>query len=126
MPTLSSEPGVNEKLGLPFGDGMDKVAFAFDVDGTLIDENWPLANTQAILRAMLIQKWKNVDIIVWSGGGADYAETQFRRWFPDLIGAKFHSKLEHKMIRERYKYIVAVDDIQDTRLGDVNMIVRNK
>ena len=117
----------NKELGLPYSeDGMEKVAFCFDVDGTLIDENWPMANTQALLTTMLIQKWKNVDVIVWSGGGADYAETQFRRWFPQLIGAKFYSKLDHKTIRARYAKIIAVDDIQDTRLGDVNLIVRNK
>jgi phosphoglycolate phosphatase-like HAD superfamily hydrolase len=116
----------NEELGLPFGEGMEKVAFCFDVDGTLIDDNWPLASTQNLLRDMAIQKWKNVDIIVWSGGGADYAETQFRRWFPDLIGVKFYSKLEHKLLRERYIKLIVVDDIQDTRLGDVNLIVRNK
>jgi hydroxymethylpyrimidine pyrophosphatase-like HAD family hydrolase len=117
----------NKELGLPYSeDGMEKVAFCFDVDGTLIDENWPLSTTQSLLTAMLLQKWKNVDIIVWSGGGANYAETHFRRWFPDLVGAKFHSKLEHTELRKKYTHLIAVDDIQDTRLGDVNLIVRNK
>lgn len=27
----------NEELGLPFGDGMERVLVAFDVDGTLIN-----------------------------------------------------------------------------------------
>ena len=109
--------GKNEELGLPFGEGMEKVAFAFDVDGTLINDKWPHAATQALLRAMLRQDWKNVDIIVWSGGGAKYAETQFRHWFPELVGAKFHSKLEHTELRKRYDKIIAVNEIKDTYLG---------
>ena len=121
--------GINKDLGLPFGDGMEKIAFCFDVDGTLIDGDTTIhSSTLDIARAIAYQKWKNVDVIVWSGGGADYARTQFRRITKDLDErfVKFHSKLEYKTIRERYDKIIAVDDVQDTRLGDANMIVRNK
>lgn len=122
--------GINKDLGLPFGEGMQKVAFAFDVDGTLINEEQNHSTTVSLLIAVAAQKWKNVDVIVWSGGGADYAKTQYERItkfssaiFPHV---KFHSKLEHKELRKKYSHIVAVDDVQDTRLGDVNLIVRNK
>ncbi len=124
MPTLSSEPGVNEKLGLPFGNGMERVAFCFDVDGTLIDEDIEHHSTLALIRVLGLQKWKNVDVIVWSGRGKQYAETIGRRL--SLVNVKYHSKLEHKELRKKYTKIIAVDDIQDTRLGDVNLIVRNK
>ena len=123
--------GINKDLGLPFGDGMEKIAFAFDVDGTLIDSaegevDWPYSSTLTLVRAMAQQNWKNVDIIIWSGGGARYAETQARQWLKDVVGLKFHSKLEYAELRKRYHKIIAVDDIQDTRLGDANLIVRNK
>lgn len=122
--TPSSQPGMNKKLGLPFGEGMEKLAFCFDVDGTLIDEEKEYNSTLALLRILGLQNWKNVDIIVWSGGGKQYAETIGNRL--SLYGVKYHSKLEHKELRKKYDKIIAVDDIQDTRLGDVNMIVRNK
>lgn len=124
MPTLSSGPGTNEKLGLPFGDGMEKVAICFDVDGTLIDGDKEYNSTLAVLRILTIQKWKNVDVIVWSGGGKQYAETIGNRLSLDNV--KYHSKLEHQELRKKYAKIIAIDDIQDTRLGDVNLIVRNK
>lgn len=120
--------GINKDLGLPFGDGMEKVAIAFDVDGTLIDENEKLITSTAILLlAFLGQEWKNVDIIIWSGGGKDYARTMVQRHIPQA-GARisFFSKLEWKVLKPKYAKIIAIDDVQDTRLGDINLIVRNK
>ena len=123
--------GINKDLGLPFGDGMEKVAFAFDVDGTLIDSsrvgNEENHSTIALLGIIRLQKWKNISVIVWSGGGKDYAERVFRDFISnDTEGISFHSKLEHKELRQKYAKIIAIDDVQDTRLGDVNLIVRNK
>lgn len=118
----------NKELGLPYSeDGMEKVAICFDVDGTLIDEDKEHHSTIAILRILGLQKWKNVAIIVWSGGGKQYAEQMFRDFVSnDTKGISFHSKLEHNELRKKYAKIIAIDDIQDTRLGDVNLIVRNK
>lgn len=116
--------GKNKELGLPFGDGMEKVAICFDVDGTLIDEDIEHHSTLALLRLFGLQKWKNVDVIVWSGGGRQYAETIGRRLGLDNV--KYHSKLEHELLRRVYSKLIAIDDIQDTRIGDVNLIVRNK
>lgn len=120
--------GANKDLGLPFGDGMERVAVCFDVDGTLVAEgDLPIAPTIVLLRMLVAQKWKNVDIVVWSGGGRDYARTMAERHVgEDLTGVFFHSKLEHLQLRAKYDKIIAIDDIQDTRLGDVNLIVRNK
>jgi hypothetical protein len=122
-----TKEGINKKLGLPFGDGMEKVAICFDVDGTLIEGNdVEHEQTIVLLEMFMRQEWKNLDIIVWSGGGAEYAETIVRRLFPySRRFLKFHSKLEHNELRKKYSKIIAIDDVQDTRLGDVNLIVRN-
>ena len=121
--------GANETLGLPRGK-MQKVAFCFDIDGTLIDEHGlPNMSTLVLASCILAQKWKNVDVIFWSGGGASYAETHARRMLPVLAiypKAKYYSKLDHEAVRQKYDKLIAIDDIQDTQLGDVNVIVRNK
>lgn len=118
----------NKELGLPYSeDGMEKVLVAFDVDGTLVGEgDTPLA-TLALLEVFWTQKWKNVDVIVWSGGGADYARTMIERQ-TDLARGRncWYSKMEYETLRKKYAKLIAIDDIQDTRLGDVNLIVRNK
>lgn len=120
--------GINKKLGLPYGEGMEKVAVCFDVDGTLIDENeQPIYPTIAFLRSMTEHKWKNVDFIIWSGGGAAYAQKMTERHVGnDLKGVKYYSKFDASTVRKLYQKIIAIDDIQDTRMGDVNMIVRSK
>lgn len=121
--------GKNKDLGLPFGDGMERVLIAFDVDGTLINgDETSYSETLDLLRAFAFQTWKNVDVIVWSGGGADYARVQYRRVTGDMDErhVKFYSKLDYKALRQKYTKIIAIDDIQDTRLGDANLIVRNK
>lgn len=119
--------GINKDLGLPFGKGMEKVAICFDVDGTLIHDNHINFETRTLLDWFVAQKWKNVDVIVWSGGGADYARSKIRLILPPIEEkVKFYSKLEYKAIRAKYDKIIAIDDVQDTRLGDINLIVRNK
>lgn len=119
--------GVNKDLGLPFGDGMEKVAICFDVDGTLITDS--KIHTRIVDMVNAFADFKNVDVIVWSGGGKQYVETIVNRLGNHLImsgNLKLHSKFEHEEIRKRYKHIIAIDDVQDTRLGDINLIVRNK
>ena len=119
--------GINKDMGLPHGDGMEKVAICFDVDGTLIDGDTVHESTKALVRILTHQKWKNVDFIVWSGGGADYARTMFTRHIMvDTFRIKFYSKLQYEEVRSKYDKIIAIDDVQDTRLGDINLIVRNK
>lgn len=123
-----STPGMNQTLGLPFGEGMEKVAVCFDVDGTLIEDDDIHIATMSLLDMFLRQPFKNVDIIIWSGGGANYARTIFERFFPRQLDkvAGYYSKLQYKELQAKYDKIIAFDDIQDTRLGDVNLIVRNK
>ena len=117
----------NEELGLPFGDGMERVLVAFDVDGTLINGEEVNISTVSLMDFFGKQKWKNVDVIVWSGGGADYARTMMNRITGPYaeFNVKYYSKFDYKELRKKYDKIIAFDDIQDTRLGDVNLIVRN-
>ena len=120
--------GTNKKLGLPYREnGMERIAICFDVDGTLIDGDEKHVSTMKLLVAFAEQNWKNVRIVVWSGGGREYAETIVRRYGLDALrNLQVMGKLQYQELRDRGYRIIAIDDIQDTRLGDVNLIVRNK
>jgi hypothetical protein len=112
--------GINERLGLPFGK-MKWIVIAFDVDGTLIDEG-DVQYFQIIHMVKVLAKFKNVKIVVWSGGGKQYAEQQGRLLGLDEYVWKYASKTEHETIQPD----IAIDDIQDTAIGGINLIVRNK
>ena len=116
----------NEKLGLP-RDTMKKVIIAFDVDGTLIRDGGyraDIANERIVELLKTLSSFKNIKIVVWSGGGKEYAE----RWVR-LLGIednvwKSMSKIQANI--DGFKPDIAVDDIQDTALGNINLIVREK
>lgn len=120
--------GTNKKLGLPYSeDGMEPIAICFDVDGTLIDGDKKHVSTMKLLVALTEQSWKNVRIVVWSGGGREYAKTIVRRYGLDALpNLQVMGKLQYQELRDKGYKVIAIDDIQDTRLGDVNLIVRNK
>ena len=116
---------------------MNKVIIAFDVDGTLITNNDPdrvhgvpsndeVPHVGLINMLMVFSKFKNVRIVVWSGGGKQYAETWGRRLGLDSYVWRYASKLERDDIASRCDQLIAIDDIQDCNLGLVNLIVRNK
>lgn len=115
---------------------MAKVIFAFDVDGTLVKHNSPTEHGQIssdsvpivhqINTLMVLSTYKNIKIVVWSGGGKQYAETWGRRLGLDKYVWRYASKLEHDFIKSQCDHLIAVDDIQATRLGDVNLIVKEK
>lgn len=117
--------GANEQLGLP-RDKMKKIIIAFDIDGTLRcnctdtcrDPNYNIVALAAILDTM-----KNTHLFAWSGGGAKYAQDfinsndQLRHIFKN----RCYSKLDRGLRPD-----IAIDDIQDTALGRINLIVREK
>ncbi len=116
---------------------MAKVIIAFDVDGTLIknaglDREHGIPSTDDvpivywINTLQVLSTCKNVKIVVWSGGGKQYAETWGRRLGLDQYVWQYASKLEHPRLKELCDHLIAIDDIQATALGDVNLIVRNK
>lgn len=117
----------NQELGLPTGK-MEMVTIAFDVDGTLLNNEQTgiegLGNPSIITLVVLLSKMKNVFLICWSGGGAQYAETIARQLHIDKYFSKYMSKVQASM--DGFKPDIAIDDIQDTKLGKINLIVREK
>lgn len=112
--------GKNEELGLPFGK-MRKIVIAFDVDGTLIDTSG-FMNIGIVNLLILLRGFKNTKIVVWSGGGADYARHHVERLGIDKYVHAYASKTDHPTIKPD----IAIDDIQDTAIGKVNLIVKEK
>lgn len=118
--------GANKKLGLPFGK-MQKVVIAFDVDGTLISnaerkegEPFILANERIRTLLIVLSSFKNTKIIVWSGSGELWA----RQVVNEIGIAKYVDKIMAK--DPDLKPDIAIDDIQDTAIGEINLIVREK
>ena len=116
---------------------MIKTIVAFDIDGTLItnldpDREHGEVSSKEVphepILAMLksFSRFKNIKIVVWSGGGKEYAETIGRRLGLDKYVWRYASKLEAPEIKSLGYPIVAIDDIQACSLGDINLIVRNK
>ena len=117
---------------------MKRVLIAFDVDGTLIktgatgvDDAIP--NQRILNLLVILSGFKNVDIVVWSGGG--------KQWADDIVDLlkirKFVKATYSKNLRGRDadgRYIfepdikpdLAIDDIQACDLGLLNLIVREK
>jgi hypothetical protein len=116
---------------------MQRLIYAFDIDGTLIKNGSPdrqhgvvnegdVPIVHQINTLMVLSTYKNIRIVVWSGGGKQYAEMWGNRLGLDKYVWKYASKLEHEAIKAQCDFLVAVDDIQSTRLGDINAIVREK
>ena len=112
----------NKELGLPFGK-MQNIKIAFDVDGTIrcnCTDSCQHPNQRIIDLMFILQSFKNTEIFIWSGGGADYA-----RRFKD----KFMLPVKDKRCIGKIgapQMDIAIDDIQDTAIGKLNLIVREK
>jgi phosphoserine phosphatase len=117
---------------------MSKVIIAFDVDGTLIKTNPEYEQQHGVVNPndlpivhqintlQVLSTYKNIKIVVWSGGGKQYAEMWGKRLGLDKYVWRYASKLEHENFKAMCDTLIAIDDIQSTRLGDVNLIVREK
>lgn len=112
----------NERLGLP-RDKMQKIRIAFDVDGTLrsnITETTQDPNQRIVDLFAILDSFKNTELYVWSGGGAEYAR-QFARKYKLKVGdSRCISKIGAPHMH------IAIDDIQDTAIADINLIVNEK
>lgn len=108
---------------------MKRVVVAFDVDGTLRCNCTPTCrdvNRRIVDLMYIMRHMKNVSIMVWSGGGAAYAQHFMHRFESDLIkGMHYASKLDPSTWKWG-KPDIAIDDIQDCELGTINLIVREK
>lgn len=97
---------------------MTKTKIAFDVDDTLIrqndkGENVPKYGTVFLLQMMYVGL-ENIDIIVWSGSGVDYA----KRWAEKLDIAD----VVRVIAKGSEEVDIAFDD-QEVTLGTVNLKV---
>lgn len=113
--------GANKDLGLPT-DKMKTIKIAFDVDGTLrcnCTDTCEDPNQRIVDLFNILSSFKNTEMYVWSGGGADYA-WRFARLFNLQGGYHAASKLNAPQVD------IAIDDIQDTAIGTINLIVREK
>lgn len=112
----------NKELGLPFGK-METIRIAFDVDGTLRCNHTDTCNQpnkRIVELYKILNSFKNTDMYVWSGGGAQYAQR-----FADAFGLPY--KGGHCISKIGAPHMdVVIDDIQDTAIGGINLIVREK
>ncbi len=118
--------GANETLGLPRGD-MKQVVIAVDVDGTLrcnCTDTCQDPNARIVELAKTLSTFKNVKVMVWSGAGQRYAQM-----FMDRYGMPPKVKAASKLDPSTWVYgrpHIAIDDIQDTAIGILNLIVMEK
>lgn len=125
---------------------MKKFLIAFDVDGTLRSnkedtESHPSLSSGAVpfaneeIRSLLIilSKFKNVEILVWSGSGELYARQISYALgiskYVDRYAGKWITAEDGMGVRQPHPDIqpdIAIDDIQDCILGKINLIVKQK
>lgn len=117
---------------------MNKITIAFDVDGTLIKDSYngkgsPVANERIRSLLVALASFKNVRIVVWSGGGEIYARQVAREIGIAKYVDEYASKnLQGKNADGSYLFTpdikpdIAIDDIQACDLGVLNLIVREK
>lgn len=120
---------------------MNKVVVAFDVDGTLIrndsegdmDGGVPIANERIRSLLVALASFKNVKIVVWSGGGELYVRQVCSALGIDKYVDEYKSKnLVGKKPDGSHNFKpdiipdIAIDDIQECSLGIFNLIVREK
>ena len=127
---------------------MKEIVIAFDIDGTLLNnEGIPPGvpphlrprcgvNLDAVLLMQLLSKQKNTRVIVWSGGGRDYAEKicreyGFERYVDRAYGKPVgtpHALTEQGAYDPEVDGPVDIcfDDIHACTLADKNIIVKMK
>lgn len=114
--------GKNEELSLPFGQ-MKTIRVAVDVDGTLrcnCTETCEDPNMRIVRLFNILASFKNTEMYVWSGGGADYARRFAVKYDLKVKGSRCISKIGAPQMD------IAIDDIQDTAIGKINLIVKEK
>lgn len=126
---------------------MNKVLIAFDVDGTLRDNEqgeYPVANERIRTLLVTLSSFKNTRIMIWSGGGElycrqiaaafgiekyvdQYADKQIIGCIP--AGCSDTEDVERGHWHFAYdgeQPDIAIDDMHSFTLGKLNLIVREK
>lgn len=117
---------------------MDEIVIAFDVDGTLLNNEGIPPETPVHVRpqttvnleiVMLLQilskKMKNTKIIVWSGGGKEYAESIVRRYGLEKYVHRVYGKADYDESIDG-KVAICFDDVHACKLAEHNLIVKMK
>lgn len=117
---------------------MKEVIIAFDIDGTILNNEGIPPETPTYLRprhglnlevVMLIQilakKTKNVKIFVWSGGGKEYAEKIVREYGLERYVDRCFGKHEYDETIDG-KVDICFDDVHACELAEKNIIVKMK
>ena len=117
---------------------MKKITIAFDCDGTLIttesaDNQKIVPNERIRTLLVALASFKNVKIIVWSGGGEMWARQVVRELgltkYVDKIMAKNIIGIDdegHPIITADITPDIAIDDMHRCELGILNLIVNEK
>jgi len=111
---------------------MNKITIAFDVDWTLIGNDWWI-NERIRTLLIILSSFKNTRIIVWSWQWIEWAKTISKEiWIEDYVD--WYNSKNHKWKDENWKHIfepniipdICIDDIQACELGKINLIVNEK
>jgi len=116
---------------------MKKITIAFDIDGTLRNNSvknlCPTANEEIRTLLIILSKFKNVKILVWSGGGEFYARQICGQFgltkYVDEYAGKIITEEDKAGVLESHPNLtvdIAIDDIQDCVLGGLNLICKQK
>lgn len=113
---------------------MKEIIIAFDIDGTILNnEGIPpktpvhlrpktSVNLEIVMLLQLLSKYmKNTRIIVWSGGGKEYAEDIVRLYGLEKYVDKCYGKTECEE-----EVDICFDDIHACELAHKNIIVKMK
>lgn len=112
---------------------MKEIVIAFDVDGTILNnEGIPPAtpphlrpktsvNLEIILLLQILSRMKNTRIIVWSGGGKEYAEDIVR-----LYGLERYVDRCYGKEKSEEEVDICFDDVHACALAKHNIIVKQK
>lgn len=109
-------------------DKMQQVCLAFDIDGTLRNNNTDKMIANERIRTLLIifSSFKNVWIHVWSGGGELYAMQAGKALAIDSYVDTYGSKAAGYPKGFTRETTIAIDDIQECAMGILNLIVKEK
>lgn len=111
---------------------MKQVTIAFDCDGTLLNNTKQKMEANERIRSLLITlaSFKNVKIVVWSGGGELYARQVAAALgiahYVDAYSSKSQDSESNYIFSAGVAPDIAIDDMHDCELGLLNLIVREK
>jgi phosphoserine phosphatase len=117
---------------------MTEVIIAFDIDGTILNNEGIPPETPTYLRPrhgvnleiiiliqILSKKMKNTKIYVWSGGGKEYAEKICREYGLERYVDRCFDKAGYDETTDG-KVDICFDDVHACELAEKNLIVKMK